>query len=147
MTDENNNNIPPVPNAGSTQPPAPYGQNPQAPQYGAPQAPQYGAPQAPQYGAPQYGAPQGQPGQYGSAPAKWNVLSIVTLVSGVLGFSVITIVLGIISLNQIKKTGEQGKVLAIIGIVLGALYTIGYILLAIGFVALLNSPELYDTTY
>ncbi|GGE97345.1 DUF4190 domain-containing protein [Mycetocola zhadangensis] len=144
MTDENNNNIPPVPNAGSNQPPAPYGQNPQAPQYSAPQAPQYGAPQYGNAPQGQYGAPQGQ---YGAQPAKWNVLSIITLVSGVLGFSVISIVLGIISLNQIKKTGEQGKVLAIIGIILGALYTLGYILLAIGFVALLNSPDLYDTTY
>lgn len=139
MTDENNNNIPPVPNAGSNQPPAPYGQNPQAPQYGAPQAPQYGA--------PQYGTPQGQPGQYGSAPAKWNVLSIITLVSGVLGFSIITIVLGIISLNQIKKTGEQGKVLAIIGIVLGALYTIGYIIAAIVVISILSDPSLYDYSY
>jgi hypothetical protein len=133
MTDANNNNIPPVSNAGSNQPPAPYGQNQQAPQYGA----------------PQYGAPQGQQGQYGAPaygqPAKWNVLAIITLVSAVIGFSVISIVLGIISLNQIKRTGEQGKVLAIIGIVLGALYTIGYIFLIVGFVALLNSPDLYTT--
>ena len=140
MTDENNNNIPPVPNAGSNQPPAPYGQNPQAPQYGAPQAPQYGAPQA-----PQYGAPQGQPGQYGSAPAKWNVLAIITLVSSILGFSIISIVLGIVSLNQIKKTGEQGKVLAIIGIVIGALATIGYIIAAIVFISILSDPNLYTT--
>ncbi|MCP2032885.1 hypothetical protein L1277_002998 [Okibacterium sp. HSC-33S16] len=138
MTDENTNNIPPA-NAGSNQPP--YGQNPQAPQYGAPQAPQYGAPQAPQYGAPQgqYGA-QGY-GQQQSA--KWNVLSIITLVSSILGFSIISIVLGIISLNQIKRTGEQGKVLAIVGIVIGALATIGYIIAIIFFVALLNSPDLY----
>ncbi|MFU8947226.1 DUF4190 domain-containing protein [Mycetocola zhadangensis] len=139
MTDENNNNIPPVPNAGSNQPPAPYGQNPQAPQYGAPQAPQYGA--------PQYNAPQNQQGQYGAPsynqPAKWNVLSIITLVSAVLGFSVISIVIGIISLNQIKKTGEQGKVLAIIGIVLGALATIGYIIAAIVFISVLSDPNLY----
>jgi hypothetical protein len=126
MTD---NNIPPVP--GSNQP---YGQNPQqAPQYGAPQ---YNAPQqAPQYGAPAYG----QPGQQSQ---KWNVLSIIALVSSILGFAIISIVLGIISLNQIKKTGEQGKVLAIIGIIIGALTTLGYIIMAIAFFAILGSaPE------
>jgi hypothetical protein len=128
MTD---NNIPPVPPAGSNQP---YGQNPQqAPQYGAPQ---YNAPQqAPQYSAPAYG----QPGQQSQ---KWNVLSIIALVSSILGFAIISIVLGIISLNQIKRTGEQGKVLAIIGIIIGALTTLGYIIIAIAFFALLGSaPE------
>jgi hypothetical protein len=127
MTD---NNIPPVPPAGSN---PPYGQTPQqAPQYGAPQ---YNAPQqAPQYGAPAYG----QPGQQ---PQKWNVLAIITLVSSILGFAVISIVLGIISLNQIKKTGEQGKVLAIVGIVIGALATIGYIIAIIAFFAILGSAS------
>ena len=121
MTD---NNIPPVPPAGSNQP---YGQNPQ-------QAPQYNAPQqAPQYGAPAYA----QPGQ--QVAQKWNVLAIITLVSSILGFAIISIVLGIISLNQIKKTGEQGKVLAIVGIVIGALATLGYIIGAIAFFAILGS--------
>jgi hypothetical protein len=125
MTD---NNIPPVPPAGSN---PPYGQPPQ-------QAPQYGAPQynAPQYGAPQYGG-YGQPGQ----SQKWNVLSIITLVSAVLGFALISVVLGIISLNQIKKTGEQGKILAVIGIVIGALATIGYIIAIIAFFAILGSAD------
>ena len=126
MTD---NNIPPVPPAGSNQP---YGQNPQTPQYNAPQ-------QAP-YGAPAYGQP-GQPNP------KWNVLSIITLVSAVIGFSLISIVLGIISLNQIKKTGEQGKVLAIIGIIIGALYTIGYIIAIFAFIALLGTAGSIDYSY
>jgi hypothetical protein len=123
MTD---NNIPPVPPAGSNQP---YGQNPQ-------QAPQYGAPQ---YNAPQYGAPQYGGAGYGQQSQKWNVLAIITLVSSILGFALISVVLGIISLNQIKRTGEQGKVLAIIGIVIGALATIGYIIAIIAFFAILSS--------
>ena len=126
MTD---NNIPPVPPAGSNEP---YGQNPQ-------QAPQYGAPQQQaQYGAPAYGQP-GQPNP------KWNVLSIITLVSAVIGFSLISIVLGIISLNQIKKTGEQGKILAIIGIIIGALYTLLYIVLIIITIAAINAGLSYES--
>jgi uncharacterized membrane protein len=129
MTD---NNIPPVPPAGSNQP---YGQNPQ-------QAPQYGAPQ---YNAPQYGAPAyGQPGQQSQ---KWNVLSIISIVGAVLGFNIIAAILGFIALNQIKKTGEQGKVLAIIAIVLGIL---SLVLIIIGFVlffAALSTvdPSSFDT--
>lgn len=130
MTD---NNIPPVPPAGSNQP---YGQNPQAPQYGAPQ---YGAAQqAPQYGAPAYG----QPGQQNQ---KWNVLSIVALAGAVLGFNIIAAILGFIALNQIKKTGEQGRVLAIIAIVLGI---ISLVLIIIGvalFVAALGAAGSYTT--
>jgi len=71
-----------------------------------------------------YSAPAG-----GYAPAaKWNVLSIVSLVTSVLGFSIVGIITGHISLNQIKKTGEQGNVLAIIGLVIGYLGALGWII-------------------
>ena len=53
------------------------------------------------------------------AAAKTNVLAIVSLILGILGFNLIAVILGHISLSQIKKTGEQGKPLAIIGLVLG----------------------------
>lgn len=63
------------------------------------------------------------------APAtKTNTLAIVALVLGILGFNIITVIIGHISLNQIKKTGESGKPLAIIGLVLGY---IGIIAIAI----------------
>ncbi len=117
------NNIPPVPPAGSNQP---YGQNPQAPQYGAPQ-----------YNSPQQGAPQyGQPGQQNP---KWNILSIVSIAGAVLGFNIIAAILGFIALNQIKKTGEQGKVLAIIAIVLGILSLVIIVIAMIAFFAALSA--------
>ena len=59
---------------------------------------------------------------------KWNVLSIVTLVLGIIGFAIVPVITGFISLSQIKKTGEQGKVLAVIGLVLGFLGVLGWIL-------------------
>jgi hypothetical protein len=86
-------------------------------QYGA----QYGA--TPQYGADQYGTPQYGPGGgggYGAPPQKTSVLAIVSLVAafvcGPLG-----LILGIIALVQINKTGQKGKGLAIAGAVLGAI--------------------------
>ncbi|MDH6179952.1 CHASE2 domain-containing sensor protein [Microbacteriaceae bacterium SG_E_30_P1] len=60
--------------------------------------------------------------------AKWNVLSIVSLVTSILGLSLVGIITGHISLSQIKKTGEQGNVLAIIGLILGYLGAVGWII-------------------
>lgn len=109
--------VPPV-----APPPAYAAPQPEVPTYAAPQ-PDPAAYAAPGYAAPQanpYAAPQAPYNPYAAAPAaKWNVLSIVTLVLGVLGFAIVPVITGHISLSQIKKTGEQGKVLAIIGLVLG----------------------------
>lgn len=54
------------------------------------------------------------------APATpWNVLSIVSLVASVVGFGLVGVITGHIALGQIKRTGEQGRVLALIGLILG----------------------------
>ncbi|WP_223690563.1 DUF4190 domain-containing protein [Leifsonia poae] len=65
---------------------------------------------SPQYQAP---APQYQP-----APARYNTMSIVAFI---LAFfvSIVGIILGFIGLSQIKKTGEQGRGLAIAAIIIG----------------------------
>ena len=89
-----------------------------------------------------------QPAQYGSAaPAKWNVLSIVAFVLSILGFTVIAIVLGHISLSQIKRTGEQGRGFGIAALVIGYVtLAIGIILVAI-FVPLVLAASQSGTTY
>jgi hypothetical protein len=58
--------------------------------------------------------------------AKWNVLSIISLVTSVFWLSLVGIITGHIALSQIKKTGEQGSVLAIIGLVIGYLGLVGF---------------------
>ncbi|CAO1653378.1 DUF4190 domain-containing protein [Salinibacterium sp. SWN248] len=85
-----------------------------------------------------------EPTPYAASPAgapvaKWNVLSIISLVTSVLGLSLVGIILGHISLSQIKKTGEQGNVLAIIGLILGYLGFVVFLFLAIGFVVTLGA--------
>lgn len=75
-----------------------------------------------------------EPTPYASTPtgapvAKWNVLSIVSLVTSILWFSLVGIITGHIALSQIKKTGEQGNVLAIIGLVLGYLGFLAFFIL------------------
>jgi hypothetical protein len=64
---------------------------------------------------------------YTPAPAaKTNVLSIVSLVTSILGISLVGVITGHIGLSQIKKTGESGRGLALAGVI------IGYIGLVIG---------------
>jgi peptidyl-prolyl cis-trans isomerase B (cyclophilin B) len=85
-----------------TSPPPPYGAYPPPPQ-GA--YPGY-------YGYPQY--PQPQP---------TNTLAIVSLACAFL-FAPMGIIFGHMSMSQIKKTGEEGRGLAIAGLVIGYMITI-----------------------
>jgi len=111
--------IPPPP--GYAQPPgyggAPYPQGP----------PQFAGP-PPGYGPPSY--PGGYPGGYYAPPdyqvqAGTNGLAIASLVSSFSGFlccvigSIVAIVLGVLALNQIKQTRQEGYGLAVAGIVIG----------------------------
>ncbi|WP_353807352.1 DUF4190 domain-containing protein [Agromyces sp. SYSU T00194] len=82
---------------------------------------------------PDYSAAPAPSGQYAAAPSstpKTNVLAIVSLVSAFF-ISLVAIITGHIALSQIKKTGEQGRGLAIAGLV------IGYVGLVIGLIVLL----------
>ena len=77
-------------------------------------------------------APAVQPAAYAPAP-KTNGLAIATFVLGILGFAIIPVILGHISLNQIKHNGDGGKVFAVIGLVLGYLGILAWIIVAITF--------------
>ena len=85
-------------------------------------------------------APAPVPAQPSPAPApaeKWNILSIIAFIIVFFGFSVISIILGFIGLNQIKKTGERGRGLAIWAIVLGFVSIVIGIIFWIVFVAVI----------
>jgi hypothetical protein len=66
-----------------------------------------------------------------------NTLAVVSLSSALSGVgSVPAIITGHISLAQIKRSNENGRVLAIVGTVLGYLGLVGAILFTIGAIAL-----------
>jgi hypothetical protein len=126
MTDPD---VPPTnkPAAGPYGQAAPYGQQPSG------QAPPYG--QQP-YGQQPYGQqPYGQQG-YGqpNGPARYNVLAIVSFVSAFF-ISLVAIITGHIALSQIKRTGEQGRALAIWGLVLGYLGLLAGIIVLVVIIA------------
>jgi hypothetical protein len=114
---------------GSAQQPG-YGQAPQNPQYGQGygQQPQYGqqryGQQQPAYG---YGQPQyGQP-QYAPPAPGYNLFSILAIILGFV-VPIAGIVMGHIALSQLKRTQEQGRGLALTGLI------VGYVLVGIGIV-------------
>jgi hypothetical protein len=132
-----------TPWAAPGQPPPP--QQPQNPQYGSPQPPQYG--QSPQYGhpaQPQYGHPAQYPPTgawptpygygYPGAVNRTNGLATAALATGIGGIffglaAPVAIGLGIAALVQLKKRRESGKGMAIAGLVIGSVTTIGYLVL------------------
>jgi Domain of unknown function (DUF4190) len=122
------------------QPPAQPGPIPEGADPGYPPAPgatpAYG-PVPPQYAAQQqYGAPPGYPPAgygygygYPTAQGGTNGLAIAAMICGICGFAclvpgLVGIVLGIVSLPQIKRNGQSGRGMAIAGIVLGALWIV-----------------------
>ncbi|NUR95478.1 MAG: DUF4190 domain-containing protein [Kribbellaceae bacterium] len=146
--------------SGYGQPSQPHYGQPQ-PQYGQPQygQPQYGQAQygQAQYGQatqPVYGEPYGQ-AQYGQAPYSPSVYggygysgspgtnglataSLICSLGGLLiGLSApVGIVLGIIALSQIKKRNQDGKGMAVAGIIVGSVLTLGTILLFVFLIVL-----------
>lgn len=128
MTDQNQ---PPVPPSEPTTPATPNFEAPAAPAapafdapaapaapaYEAPAAPAYAPPAAPAYAAPAYGAPAAGYGQ--AASQKTNTFAIVSLVTSLVGIGLAGVIFGHISLKQIKERGEQGRGLAIAGLIIG----------------------------
>ncbi|MFF1878875.1 DUF4190 domain-containing protein [Leifsonia sp. NPDC058230] len=100
-----------------------------------PQQPQYTQPPA----APQYG----ESAQYAPAQRGYNTLAIVGFI---LSFfvNVVGVILSFVALSQIKRTGEQGRGLAIAGIIIGFAEIAFGIIFTIIFVALLGAASTYQ---
>lgn len=73
----------------------------------------------------------------------FNVLSIVSLVTSLLGLAFIASIFGHIALRQIKRTGEKGYYLALIGLSLGYAET----LIFLGILALFGLLNLWAGYY
>ncbi|MBB2989336.1 hypothetical protein FHR72_000799 [Mycolicibacterium iranicum] len=151
--------VPPPPQGPPSGPPPPYGQGEGRPQYGQPayEQPAYGQPayEQPAYGQPAYGQEYGQPypppppmpyqgeqGQPYFTPApRTNWWAIVSLIFGVIGGVLVALVCGIVGLNKAKEY-RTGRGMAIAGIVLSVLWTIG---IAIFVVTVANSDRVTAT--
>lgn len=92
---------------------------------------------APQPAAPAYAPAPAAPG------APWNVLSIISLVTSILWISLVGIITGHIALSQIKRTGEQGRGLAIAGLIIGYVGIVGAIIFAIVWIGIAIAAASY----
>ncbi len=128
---------PPIEQIPAYPPPPAYGGYEAPPAFGQPgpppgMQPGYGAypggypppPPPPEYGVP-YPGGYGPAGPLPAAPNATNSLAVFSLVASVIGLlcgvgSIVGIVLGVIALNQVKRTGQQGYGLAVAGIAVGA---------------------------
>jgi hypothetical protein len=70
----------------------------------------------------------GGPGRRAGAPGKANGFAVASLILGLLGITVIGaiagVVLGILALGQIRRTGQRGRGLAIAGLAFSALWLV-----------------------
>lgn len=147
------NPTPEQPASGAPVPPPapPYATPPQ--QQGYPSAAQGYQPAA--YPPPAYGYGGGY------AQQKTNALSIVSMISSIVGFiwilpiigSIAGVIMGHISLTQIKRTGEKGRGMALAGLIVGyaglALAVVGIILFAsfIGWAIEQDSSNSYSSSF
>jgi hypothetical protein len=80
-----------------------------------------------------------------SAGERWNVLAIVGFVTALLGFNIVAVILSAIGLNQIKRTGERGRALALWGLWLGIISLVIGIILTIVFIGIAVSGAMVST--
>src|SRR3954471_20761575 len=109
------------------QPPPPYGQQPPGPA-GQPQPMPYPPPPPPM---PFQGPPPGLYPPPPNAPKTTNWWAVVSLIFGVIGGVLISVICGIVGLNKAKQ-GQGGRGMAIAGLVLSGLW----VLVAIAAVAI-----------
>ena len=106
---------------------------------------------APQYPAAPYTQPYSQPyaqpyQQYYQPEPGWNAMAIAGFITSFL-FSIVGLILSIIGLNQINRTGEKGKGLAIAGIIISTITLIVSVLLVVLIIAIVSSVLSYDLNY
>lgn len=149
---------PQQPNPTHEQPTAGAPVPPPAPPYATP--PQQGYPSAAQ-GYQPAGYPPPAYGYGGYTQQKTNALSIVSMISSIVGFiwilpiigSIAGVIMGHISLTQIKRTGEKGRGMALAGLIVGyaglALAVVGIILFAsfIGWAIEQDTSNSYSSTF
>jgi hypothetical protein len=91
-----------------------------------------GAYQEPTYGPGPYPPPGGYPGPgYPPPPAQkpgTNGFAIASLIFGIIGGVLLGFIFGFIALSQTKRTGQNGRGLALAGVILSSMWTIGIVL-------------------
>ncbi|GAA3468171.1 DUF4190 domain-containing protein [Nonomuraea roseola] len=92
-------------------------------------------------------------GYGGPPPSKTNGMAIATLICGLVGLitcglaSIVGAILGHISLGQIKRTGEEGKGMALAGLILSYVGLAGWVLFLILWIGLFGWAASVSSSY
>ena len=120
---------------------APQQYQPYPPQYQPYQQPYQPAGAPPSSGYPPVGAPPypGYPQQYTPGMSPTNPFAIASLIVSLVGFGLIGVILGHVALGQIKRSNgyEQGRGLAIAGLIIGYTEIAIALLITLGFLMLI----------
>jgi len=81
-----------------------------------------------------------EPAQAQAVADRTNTLAILALVFGILG-GYLAIIFGHLALGQIKRSGEQGRGLAITGLILGYFWVAVTAIIVIGVIIRIAQPE------
>ena len=100
----------------------------------------------PPQGYPAPGYPQ-QPYPYTPQTPGTNGMAIAALVVSLAACGPVGLILGIVSLNQIKRTGEQGRGMALAGVIIGAISVVFLIAVGILWIWAMNEATSYDPYY
>lgn len=128
----------PYPTSGAPQQTDPWGQ-PQQTAWGQPQD-QWGQPPPAQWGQPAGQWGQQPPGQWGQQPPPpypppgqggTNGFAIASLIFGLLGGVLLSVIFGFVALSQIKRRGQGGRGLAIAGLSLSGAWVVGIVAIAV----------------
>jgi len=85
------------------------------------------------YGPPGYPPPGGYPGPGYPPPQPpqkpgTNGFAIASLIFGIIGGILLGFIFGFIALSQTKRTGQNGRGLALAGVILSSMWTVGIVL-------------------
>lgn len=111
--------------------------------WGTPQSPAYGSP-PPTYGSPPQPPPYGDPVPPPAGPptkSGTNGFAIASLILGLVApcGGLLSVVFGIVALNQIKKTGQRGRGLAIGGLVATGVWLVAIAVAAVAVIAVISA--------
>lgn len=109
--------------------------------YGPPSPSAWGPPPA-AWGPPPAGLGYTGPGYEQPGPPRppgSNGMAIASLIFGIIGWVLLSVPFGIAALGRIRRTGQDGRGLAIAGLVLSAFWTVVFVVLAVIIAAQPNS--------
>ncbi len=77
-------------------------------------------------------------------PAGTNGFAVAALVLGIIGGILLSVIFGCIALSQIKRSGQDGRGMAVAGLILSGVWTLGWVALIVAAIATTPAASVSD---